>query len=223
MTELHPLQWSPLGEAAWLVYFPSEDAAIRFAQRVREANFPWLFDLVPAYASVGLFFDSERNSASEVRATIEAIPIIAESTMLAGKLHLLPCCYEMQLDLDRVRERTGLDFETIISLHTSIEYRVYAVGFCPGFPYLGYLPPELQGVPRLPSPRVRVEPGSVGLTGKQTGLYPLVRPGGWNVIGRTPLKIVDFAEGYFPIRVGDRVRFARIDESEFHRREGERL
>ena len=75
----------------------------------------------------------------------------------------------------------------------------------------------------LPSPRLRVEPGSVGLTGKQTGIYPLARPGGWNLIGRTPLTIVDIDNGFFPLRVGDRVQFTRIDEAEFRRLTGERL
>src|SRR4029077_12105528 len=99
-----------------------------------------------------------------------------------------------------------------ILLHTSIEYTVYAIGFVPGFPYLGYLPEKLCGVPRLASPRLKVEPGSIGLTGRQTGIYPLPRPGGWNLIGRTPLTIVDVADSYFPLRVGDVVRFDRIDE-----------
>jgi len=100
---------------------------------------------------------------------------------------------------------------------------VYAVGFVPGFPYLGYLPAELCGVGRLPTPRLRVEPGSVGLTGRQTGLYPLARPGGWNLIGRTPLIVVDVADGFFPLRVGDAVRFERIDETRYRELEGERL
>jgi len=81
----------------------------------------------------------------------------------------------------------------------------------------------LCGVGRLASPRMRVEPGSVGLTGRQTGIYPLARPGGWNIIGRTPLVIVDVAASFFPLRVGDTVRFTRIDEAEFRKLEGERL
>ena len=111
----------------------------------------------------------------------------------------------------------------MIALHSGTEYTVYAIGFCPGFPYLGYLPEALCGVPRLPSPRLRVPPGSVGLTGRQTGIYPLPRPGGWNLIGRTPLILVDPAAGYFPLRVGDRVHFHRIGEAEYRRREGDRL
>ena len=103
------------------------------------------------------------------------------------------------------------------------EYTVYAIGFCPGFPYLGYLPAPLCGVPRLASPRLRVEPGSVGLTGRQTGIYTEARPGGWNLIGRTPLVLVDVADGYFPLRTGDRVRFEPIDRADFVRLEGRRL
>jgi inhibitor of KinA len=100
---------------------------------------------------------------------------------------------------------------------------VYAIGFCPGFPYLGYLPSALSGVPRLETPRVRLERGSVGLTGRQTGIYTEPRPGGWNIIGRTPFELVNVADGYFPLRTGDRVQFTRIDEREFRRLEGQRL
>jgi inhibitor of KinA len=113
--------------------------------------------------------------------------------------------------------------DEVIQLHASIEYTVYAIGFSPGFPYLGYLPEQLCSVPRLEAPRVRVEPGSVGLTGRQTGIYPEARPGGWNLIGQTPLQLVDVEHGYFPIRTGDRVRFVRIDETTYGQNAGERL
>ena len=97
----------------------------------------------------------------------------------------------MQLDLERVAEHLRLTVAEVIALHSSCDYTVHAIGFAPGFPYLGYLPPPLCGVPRLPAPRLRVEPGSIGLTGRQTGIYPLARPGGWNLIGRTPLVLVE--------------------------------
>jgi inhibitor of KinA len=126
-------------------------------------------------------------------------------------------------DLDRVARQTGLKVGEVIRLHAGTEYTVYAIGFCPGFPYLGYLPGALAGVPRLPTPRLRVEAGSVGLTGRQTGIYTEVRPGGWNLVGRTPLELVHVAAGYFPLRTGDRVRFTRIDEAEFRRLQGQRL
>jgi inhibitor of KinA len=140
-----------------------------------------------------------------------------------GRLHRIPCCYDFPLDLARVAGHTGLSADEVIRLHAAAEYTVYAIGFCPGFPYLGYLPEPLCGVPRLPTPRLRVEAGSVGLTGRQTGIYTEERPGGWNLVGRTPLELVNVRDGYFPLRTGDRVRFERIDEAEFRRLQGQRL
>ena len=91
------------------------------------------------------------------------------SVATSNQSWIVPVCYEMQLDLQRVSTHTSLNIEKIIALHTSVPYTIHAIGFVPGFPYLGYLPEALQGVPRLPSPRVRVEAGSVGLTGKTDG------------------------------------------------------
>jgi inhibitor of KinA len=100
---------------------------------------------------------------------------------------------------------------------------VYAIGFCPGFPYLGYLPEPLVGVPRLASPRLKVEAGSVGLTGRQTGIYTEERPGGWNIVGRTPLELVNVADGYFPLETGDQIEFRPIGHSEYERLRGKRI
>ena len=122
-----------------------------------------------------------------------------------------------------IAEHTKLSAADVIRLHTTPVYTVYAIGFCPGFPYLGYLPAALSGVPRLNAPRLRLEQGSVGLTGRQTGIYTEPRPGGWNIVGRTPLELVNVADGYFPLRTGDHVQFVRIDEDEFRRLEGQRL
>ncbi len=218
----------PLGDQAVLVYLADEPAAVRFAAAVRAANPPWLFDVVPAYASAGVFFDADRIRTADVVAWLEALPPPGGSTgsrppALPARSFCVPVCYEMQLDLARVCETTGLTADDVIRLHTATAYTVYAIGFVPGFPYLGYLPDALCGVGRLPSPRVRVEPGSVGLTGRQTGIYPLARPGGWNLIGKTPLTVVDPAGGFFPLRAGDAVRFARVDERRFRELEGERL
>jgi len=213
----------PLGDQAVLVYFADEPSTIAFAASVRSAKFHWLFDVVAAYSSVGIFFDAEATSFSEVVEDLRKVVISHSSVAQQGCIHLIPCCYERQLDLARVAEQTGLSADEIILRHHERDYTVHAIGFAPGFPYLGYLDSELCGVPRLSSPRLSVEPGSVGLTGKQTGIYPLARPGGWNLIGRTPLTIVDVEDGYFPIQVGDRVKFERIDETQFNQMSGERL
>jgi inhibitor of KinA len=217
------MSFSPLGDQGVLARFATEAEALAFAAAVRAANLPEIVEVVAAYLSVAIFHDPERTRYAELArrlAGIEASPVpIAE----LPRVHLVPCCYEFGPDLPRIAEYCKLDPAEVIRLHADSEYTVYAIGFCPGFPYLGYLPDPLCGVPRLPSPRMRVEPGSVGLTGRQTGIYPLERPGGWNLLGRTPLELVNVADGYFPLRAGDRVKFEPIDKPEFERLRGKRL
>lgn len=213
-----------LGDQAALAYFEDEKSAIDFARRVRAAPPPWLIDVVSSYSSVAVFFDLAVTSFAAVAATLrtwdrQSLP----PDPMAARVHSVSCCYELALDLERIAEHTGLTAEEIIALHTGQEYTVYAIGFCPGFPYLGYLPPQLCNVPRLPSPRLELAAGSIGLTGRQTGIYTERRPGGWNIIGRTPLELVHVADGYFPIRTGDKVQFTRIDEADFRRLQGQRL
>lgn len=218
-----PLRIQPLGDQAMLLYLPDEATAVHLTRSVRLAGFPWLLDVIPAYASVGIFFDADTITFANAAAAVQALTLSTESISNPARMHVIPCCYELQLDLERIAESLHLSVEEVIGTHADLEYTVHAIGFAPGFPYLGYLPEKLQGVPRLPSPRLRVEAGSVALTGKQTGIYPLVRPGGWNIIGKTPLVLVDVAEGYFPLHVGDKVRFRRIDQVEFERLKGQRL
>jgi inhibitor of KinA len=215
----------PLGDQAVLASFAEEAAALRFTAAVRQLAPPWLVDVVQAYRTVAVYFDLDRTGyAAAAEALREVVREATEGQEPApGRLHRIPCCYELQLDLDGVARQTGLTAEEVIRLHTAAEYTVYAIGFCPGFPYLGYLPEPLCGVPRLPAPRLRVEAGSVGLTGRQTGIYTEARPGGWNIIGRTPLELVHVADDYFPLRTGDRVRFYSIDGTNFQQLRGQRL
>jgi inhibitor of KinA len=214
----------PLGDQAVLARCSDENEALRLADLLRRQAPPWLVDVVLAYTTVAVYHDPAQiryTAAAEFVTQFLTHP--GTGTTPEGRLRSIPCCYDFPLDLPRIAEHTGLSPDEIIRLHTSCEYVVYAVGFCPGFPYLGYLPPALTGVARLPSPRLRVEAGSVGLTGRQTGIYTEARPGGWNLVGRTPLELVCVADGYFPLRTGDRVRFVRIDEAEFRRLLGQRL
>jgi len=219
---LHPAP-VPLGDQAALYYLADELAAARFATAVRAVDPPGLLDVVQAYTSVAVYFDLDQTTLAEIGRQLQEVTFDDRSGPPPGKHHRIPCCYELQLDLARVARDTNLSEQDVIRLHAATEYTVYAIGFCPGFPYLGYLPPALAGTPRLEKPRVRVAPGSVGMTGRQTGIYPLERPGGWNLIGRTPLELVNVADGYFPLRTGDRVRFEAIDSDEFVRLQGERL
>lgn len=213
----------PLGDQAVLAYFGDERAAWHFAAAVRRSGGHWLVDVAQVYASVAVFFDLAQMNFAAVAEHLRSLPSEFSGSAEVGRLRLIPCCYELGPDLLRVAEHTGLAVEEVIRQHAGTDYTVYAIGFCPGFPYLGYLPPALSGVPRLPQPRLRVAEGSVGLTGRQTGIYTEVRPGGWNLIARTPLQLVDVRENYFPLRTGDRVRFQSISEEEYHRLRGQRL
>jgi inhibitor of KinA len=213
----------PLGDQAALAHFADEDTALRFAAAVHRAAAPWVVDVVLAYTSVAVFFDADRVRFTAVAEDLRRLDLASPAGHVESRLHRIPCCYELQVDLARVARQTSLAADEVIRLHATTEYTVYAIGFSPGFPYLGYLPPGLAGVPRLEAPRLRVEPGSVGLTGRQTGIYTEARPGGWNLVGRTPLELVDVAAGYFPLRTGDRVRFEPIDAAEFRRLRGQRL
>lgn len=212
----------PLGDQAVMLYFTTEEEALRWAAAVRAGAAPWLIDVVQAYKTVAVFYDQLQVGHGDV---VQAIAAFEHSmtTQDGGRLHTIPCCYDLGLDLDRVSHHTGLTPEEVIARHADTVYTVYAIGFCPGFPYLGYLDDKLSGVPRLESPRLKVAAGSVGLTGRQTGIYTEERPGGWNILGRTPLELVNVADGYFPLRTGDRVRFERISLADFEKRRGERL
>jgi inhibitor of KinA len=215
----------PLGDKAALAVCRDERAAFRLAEAMRRLAPAWLVDVVQAYTTVAVHFDLDRITFAKAAPVLHGLIASGDATENAGagKQHVLPCCYKMQLDLERVAGRVGLSPAEVVRLHSAMEYTIYAIGFSPGFPYLGYLPNPLCGVPRLETPRLRVEPGSVGLTGRQTGVYPEARPGGWNLIGRTPLTLVDVADGYFPLRTGDRIRFEPIGAAEFGRLLGKRL
>jgi inhibitor of KinA len=215
----------PMGDKAALASCREERAALRWAEAVRRLAPAWLVDVVQAYTTVAVYFDLDRITFAEAAPVLSGLAASEDETDNpdSGKHHVLPCCYEMQVDLEKVARHIGLSPPEVVRLHSATEYTIYAIGFSPGFPYLGYLPSPLCGVPRLETPRLRVEPGSVGLTGRQTGVYPEARPGGWNLIGRTPLTLVDVANGYFPLRTGDRVRFEPIAAAEFQRLSGTRL
>ena len=148
---------------------------------------------VPAYGSLTVYFN-DQVSTTTVRAWLSDLSAQVSNTSLAteGKQISIPVCYDPSLgtDLDWVAAHLNRSMEDIVALHTSIEYRVYMIGFIPGFPYMGTLPTALE-VPRKQTPSMKIPAGSVAIAGKQTGIYPAEVPGGWQVIGRTPLKMFD--------------------------------
>jgi len=205
-----------LGDSALILRDLAQPAYL-IAEAIQNAEIPGLIEAVASYETVGVYFDPELFDP-RCLSTVEL-----NASADANTLHEIPVCYELGEDLEDVAKRLGLTTHQVIELHTAQAYRCFAVGFCPGFPYLGPLPKGLSGIPRRPAPRVRVTPGSVAITGRQTGIYPLERPGGWSILGTTPLCLVDPKDAYFPIKAGDEVRFVPIGLEEFEQRKGDRL
>lgn len=207
----------PLGDSAYILR-GLEVPPASYARILNRAKIPGLREAVASYETVGLYIDPwifELDSLPDSRALSEYSP--------ASKHHVVPVCYEFGLDNAEAAERMGLSAAELVKAHSGRVYDCYAVGFCPGFAYLGYLPDAISGLPRLTNPRVRVPMGSVAITGRQTAVYPLERPGGWWLIGRTPLVMVDTFEDFFPISAGDTVLFQPIAAREFEDIEGIRL
>jgi KipI family sensor histidine kinase inhibitor len=177
-----------------------------------------LVDLVPSYASVLILYNPLRTDhvsvMQRVRAAVETLPMVSDET---GHTVVLPVYYapEAGADLEALAERTGLSTQEVISLHCAIDYRVYAIGFAPGFAYLGQVDERI-ATPRLASPRAVVPRGSVAIADRQTAVYPAASPGGWNLIGRCPTAMFDpLAEPCMPVSVGDRGRFESISREQF--------
>jgi KipI family sensor histidine kinase inhibitor len=201
----------PLGDRAALATCNTESIAQQLAQAVRAASWPGVLDVVVAYHSVAIHVD---------RPITDYLPLLQslklKKVALSPSLHVIPCCYELGEDLPLIATELNLSPEEVIDHHTSTTFTIFAIGFSPGFPYLGWLPKPLQGIKRRTEPRVKVPAGSVALVGKQSAIYPQSTPGGWALIGQTPLKLVDVAGGYFPLAVGDQVRFEAISRQAFH-------
>lgn len=211
----------PLGDRGVLARFGDEESAARWASAVAAEEWPGVVDVVPAYRTVGVLADPDRIDLDELEERLGALTPASKSDVPA-RLIPLPVLYDGE-DLSEVAGRLGLTDEEVVAAHSGVDYHVFAIGFQPGFPYAGYLPAELAGLPRRDSPRTRVPAGSVAIVGRQTAVYPGASPGGWHLIGRTPLRIVDVAHGRFPIRAGDRIRFIPIGRDEFEARQGELL
>lgn len=216
----------PLGDAALTAEFGDEiseelnDRAQMLYLQLKEQKVPGIRDIVPTYRSVTVLFDPAviRYSRMEqlVRKTAEHM------TVGTGGEHFvyeIPVCYGGTFgpDLSYVAEHAGITEEEVIRLHTAPDYRIYMLGFLPGFPYLGGLNDHIR-TPRLETPRLKIPAGSVGIAGGQTGIYPMESPGGWQLIGRTPVKVYD-PNRKQPVlyRAGDRLKFIPVTPAEFDR------
>jgi len=219
------------GENAFILYF-GETTAPEISAKVQQASKQLtkalgdvIIDQVTSYASLLLIFDPLKIDQYKVRKIIsesisetnESNPSSSTSDTKDNTIVELPVYYseESGPDLALISENSGLSIEEIIELHQSLNYRVYAIGFAPGFAFLGQVNERI-ATPRLSTPRLKVPRGAVGIADRQTAIYPDVSPGGWNLIGLCPTRMFDpDTTPHMPVSVGDEVRFKAISKDEF--------
>lgn len=220
---MSPLRVVPYGPNALLIRFaaePGEPAFQRCQALVRhldQAPLPGLLELTPAFTTLLLEFEpGSLPSATDLRTHLDPClrPDPATHSFPTPPIHEIPVVYDGP-DLRRVADHSGLSIREVCERHAAPTYTVHMLGFCPGFSYLHGLDPILH-TPRLPTPRPRVNPGSVAIGGSHAGVYPLPTAGGWNLIGRTDLAIVnltDASKSPFLLSIGDSVRFLPVDHT----------
>ncbi|MGY2373346.1 5-oxoprolinase subunit PxpB [Pseudomonas sp. SDO524_S393] len=206
---------------------------VRLFDVIAEANMPWmlaatrrlregfgatLVDLVPSYTTLMVHYDLTELSPARARELIDqALTDLQPEAQGSGQCHVLPVWYDLSVgpELTLLSQRSGLSVEEVIRRHSAHEYQVFALGFAPGFAFMGLVDEQL-ATPRLNTPRKRVAAGSVGIAERQTAAYPVVSPGGWNLIGRTPARLFDRErDGYSLMQPGDTVRFEAVSHAEF--------
>lgn len=179
------------------------------------AGLPGIVETLPTFRSLMVFYDPLTATRAELEPQVLALAAGKSERAAAGKLWRLPVCYDGELapDLAEVAERTKMSVEQVVALHAGATYFAYVLGFMPGFAYLGGLPKQLD-LPRRKEPRVRVPQNSVAIAGEMTAIYPWESPGGWHLIGRTPIALFDLRREQ-PILwgAGDEVQFTRIDRA----------
>ncbi|OLS38457.1 5-oxoprolinase subunit PxpB [Bacillus sp. MRMR6] len=218
------IEIQPLGDVAIRISFGIEISENvhkkiqRFVFTLKQENIPGIVEWVPTYTSVAIYYRPEIISYSNL---IQEVERIYDS--LAGSVRIEPITYRIPVyyggetgpDLSFVAQYHQLSEQEVIELHTKKEYLIHMIGFMPGFPYLGGLPAGL-AVPRLEHPRPRVEPGSVGIGGNQTGIYPNEVPSGWRILGITPVKLFDFEKSEpFLFSAGNYIHFYSITLDEY--------
>ena len=216
------------GEAALVVEFADEISpeangrVLALAAALRRRPLPGLVEAVPSYRSLLVHYNPLRLAEERLRRHVErllAVEAQSGAEAAPGRLREVPTVYggELGPDLPSVAAIAGLGEAEVVRLHSETVYTVYMIGFLPGFPYLGILPEALT-TPRLEAPRLVVPAGSVAIAGRQTGIYPLDSPGGWRIIGRTPLCLFDpQRDPPAYLGPGDRVRFVPVAAADFAR------
>lgn len=221
-----PFSIQPASDHSLLISFGNEisraahEKVYALAHRLLHARFDFISNIHPAYHSLLVAFDPRLISHSQIESRLR--PLLTDPALQPtppARRMEIPVCYDddFGVDLEEVAAHTGQTREEVIALHAGGDYYVAFIGFTPGFPYLAGMSPRL-AVPRLPTPRSRVPAGSVAIGGAQTGIYPVGTPGGWRIIGRTPIALfLPDREPPALLALGDTVRFRPISREEFDR------
>lgn len=215
----------PLGDAAIVIQLgdqisPAINARVRaICAYLDEYSFEGFIEYVPAFTTVTLYYEPWIINYTKLLPLLQemANEVLEEPEVSSGAVLDIPVLYggEWGPDLDFVASHNKISTAEVIALHTAPEYLVYMIGFAPGFPYLGGMN-ELISAPRKDTPRMKIAAGSVGIAGQQTGIYPIETPGGWQIIGRSPINLFDLnREVPAFLKAGDKVRFVAISEKEF--------
>lgn len=200
---------------------PAVNNKVRSMAIVLEGKPPQgVIEIIPTYRSLLIIYDPSITHPAKLKNTLDTLEArLAEIRIPPPRTVEIPVCYggELGPDIDTVAATNNLTVEEVIELHCEPEYLIYAVGFSPGFPFLGGLSEKLR-TPRLETPRTLVPGGSVGIANNQTGIYPIASPGGWQLIGRTPLKLfAPWRQNPFLYQAGDRLKFKPISADEYTR------
>ena len=195
------------------------DQVHALAAKIEEQQIPGIGEVVPTFRSLLIYYDSYQLSYREAADKIEELARNLKTEQKTKKRILkIPCCYGVRFgpDLADMEQLTGLDRKEMIDIHSSVDYKVYMLGFLPGFAYLGGLDERIH-VPRLKSPRLKISRGAVGIGGSQTGIYPMDSPGGWRLMGETPIDMYDpNREQPILVQAGDYIRFVPITIMDYY-------
>ena len=216
-------QLTPLGERALVLEPIAEEPGLSVIHKIcfliEQSDLDGLMDVVPTYKCIALLFKEPITDTGSITAKLSEVFEHAGDYTPRHDLIRVPVCYELGLDWNSMESQTGLKKEKIIQIHSGTTYTLAMMGFIPGFLYLEGLDKKII-CPRKSEPRTKVPAGSVGIGGDQTGVYSLESPGGWQIIGRTPLSF--FNKDQDPpvsVSLGDRIRFEPISEEEFRKME----